>query len=109
MTFSVEITDRAKTDLKDIFEYIAFELYSPESAAGLLSRLQKRIGELTEMPERYRRYDREPWRTRNLRVMPVDKYLVFYILNSTTQTVTVIRIMYGGRDVQARLKETESM
>lgn len=108
MTFSVEITDQAKNDLRDVFEYIAFELCSMESAIGQLSRLEKRIGELSQMPERYRRYDREPWFTRNLRVMPVDHYLVFYIPDASRGTVTVIRVMYGGRDVHAQLDESDT-
>lgn len=55
------------------------------------------------MPERFRVYDREPWRSRNLRVMPVDNYLVFYIPDHQAETVTVLRIMYGGRDIDAQL------
>ena len=37
--------------------------------------------------------------------MPVDNYLVFYIPNKETQTVTVIRVMYGGRDVEIQLNQ----
>ena len=99
MTFTVRFTEQAKADLKDTFEYVAFELGSPESAEGQLTRLQRRIEELSEMPERYRRYDHEPWYTRNLRVMPVDRYVVFYIPDAAQRTVTVIRMMCGGRDV----------
>ena len=55
------------------------------------------------MPERFGKYKYEPWRSRNLRVMPVDNYLVFYIPDHNNQTVTVIRVMYGGRDTNAQL------
>ena len=41
---------------------------------------------------------------RGLRVFPVDNYLVFYIPNMETEVVTVIRVMYGGRDVDNELK-----
>ena len=56
------------------------------------------------MPDRFRSYDREPWKSRGLRVFPVDNYLVFYVPNEETRIVTVIRVMYGGRDIDKELK-----
>lgn len=35
--------------------------------------------------------------------MPVDNYLVFYILNHEENVVAIIRVMYGGRDVDRHL------
>lgn len=37
--------------------------------------------------------------------MPVDNYLVFYIPDEVAAHVTVIRVMYAGRDVDAQLQE----
>ena len=79
MMFDVQISEQADNDLRGIFEYIAFELLAPENAAGQLDRLEEAINKLEYMPEKFRRYEREPWRTRGLRVFPVDNYLVFYI------------------------------
>ena len=42
--------------------------------------------------------------SRGLRVFPVDNYLVYYIPDMERQIVTVIRVMYGGRDVDKELK-----
>lgn len=55
------------------------------------------------MPERFKRYDKEPWRSRGLRVMPIDNYVVFYIPNHDTKVVNIVRVMYGGRDVDTQL------
>ena len=38
-------------------------------------------------------------------VMPVDNYIVFYIPNGETHTVSVIRVMYGGRDIDTQLNK----
>ena len=105
MSFKINITEQAEKDLRGIFEYIAFELKSVQNASGQLDRLEKNIMGLSSMPERFRAYDREPWHSRGLRVMPVDNYIVFYIPNHETETVTVIRVMYGGRDVDSQLKK----
>ena len=104
MIFDVQISEQADKDLRGIFEYIAFELMAPENAAEQLVRLEEAISKLDHMPEKFRRYEREPWRMRGLRFFPVDNYLVFYIPNMDKQTVTVIRVMYGGRDIDNELK-----
>ena len=105
MIYEVRMTPETKNDLRGIFEYIAFDLQSLQNAAGQIDRLEKGISELNQMPERFRKYEKEPWHSRNLRVMPVDNYLVFYIPDQTTGIVTVIRVMYGGRDADRRLNE----
>lgn len=37
--------------------------------------------------------------------MPVDHYLVFYVPDEEAALVTVIRVMYAGRDADAQLRE----
>ena len=78
-------------------------MLSPDNAIGQLNRLEEAINTLAYMPEKHQQYGKEPWKSRNLRVLPVDNYLVFYIPSIDTQTVTIIRVMYGGRDVDKEL------
>ena len=106
MIYEVITTDQADADLKGIYEYIAFELLSPDNAAGQLGRLEEHIVGLEKFPEKFRHYEKEPWRSRGLRVMPVGNYLVFYIADKDAGIVTVIRVMYAGRDVGRQLKDT---
>lgn len=103
MIYEVVISEQANIDLRGIYEYIAFELLAPENAYGQLSRLEKSILDLANMPEKYRKYDREPWRSRGLRVMPVDNYQVFYFSDKESHTVKVVRVMYSGRDIYGEL------
>ena len=103
MIYEVRLTTEAENDLRSIFEYIAFELQSPQNATGQLDRLEQSIMSLDQMPERFRVYEKEPWHSRNLRIMPVDNYLVFYIPNHEEHTVKVMRVMYGGRDIAKQL------
>lgn len=105
MNYTVNISDEAAADLRAIFEYIAFELCSVQNASSQLARLEKEIYSLNQMPERYRRYDEEPWRSRGLRLMPVDNYCVFYIPNRESQTVNIVRVIYGGRDIASELEK----
>lgn len=105
MIYEVITTEQADFDLRGIYEYIAFELLSPDNAAGQLDRLEEHIIGLEEFPEKFRPYEKEPWHSRGLRVMPVDNYLVFYIPDKEAMIVTVIRVMYSGREVYTQLKD----
>ena len=105
MIYSVKISKQAENDLPSIYEYIAFELLSLQNAQGQISRLESNILKLKEMPERFSVFEKEPWKSRNLRVMPVDNYLVFYIPDKLTKTVNILRVMYGGRDTEKQLNQ----
>ena len=105
MKYSVVLAESARQDLFAIFKYIAVNLQSVQAAAGQFSRIERAIMSLERLPERYRLYDKEVWRGRNLRVMPVDHYLVFYVTAQETLTVTVLRVMYGGRDIDKQLDQ----
>lgn len=105
MRYAVDISARAKSDLQDICDYIAFELLATENAVGQLDRLEKSIMGLESMPLRFREYEYEPWKSRGLHIMPVDNFVVLYILNEETAVVTIIRVMYGGRNIDKQLSE----
>ena len=103
MIYEVEVSEQADRDLREIFEYIAFELQSPENASGQLDRLEEQILNLDTMPERYRKYEKEPWKSRGFRVLPVDNYVVLYIPDSDKKVVTILRVMYAGRGIDNQL------
>ena len=105
MMYDVKITERARLDMKMIYEYIADTLMEPVIAEKQYTRIEKAVYSLDQMPERFRQYEKEPWRSRNLRVMPVDNYIVFYTVDNGNRLVTVIRIMYGGRDTEKELDD----
>ncbi|MDY5496623.1 MAG: type II toxin-antitoxin system RelE/ParE family toxin [Anaerobutyricum sp.] len=105
MIFDVSYSAKARQDLRDIFEYIAYELLAPEAAAGQTEHIMKVARSLEQMPMRHRLYEEEPWRSQGLRVLPVDNYLVFYLPDETSATVSIIRIMYGGRDIDKQLND----
>lgn len=105
MSYEVRLTPETKADLRSIFEYIAYNLQSVQNAVGQLDRLEQGINSLDQMPERFRKYEKEPWCSRNLHIMPIDNYLVFYIPNHKKNIVTVIRVIYGGRDIDSQLNK----
>ena len=105
MIYSVKISEKAESDLKKIFEYVAFELLSVQTAFNLLERLEKSILNLNQMPNRHIAYEKEPWKSRGLRIMPVGNYIVLYIVDEESAVVNIVRVMYGGREIEAQLNK----
>lgn len=105
MKYKIILTEQADVDLRSIYEYIAFTLIGPKIALGQLERIEKAIFSLDEMPERFCVLDREPWCKRGLRQMPVDNFIVYYTLNNPDKTVNIIRVLYGGMDIDKQLKK----
>ena len=109
MKYKVTYTESAKKDLKSIFGYISKKLLAPENAAGQTQRIMAAVRKLDTMPRRYKLYEEEPWYSQELRYFSIDNYLVFYKTDDETETVYVVRIMYGGRDVHKQLSQTEDV
>lgn len=109
MIYSVEISGQAEKDLKGIYEYISFVLFSPVNVAKQLQQIITAISKLDYMPERYRKYEKEPWRSRGLRQMPVNNYIIFYTVNDQTHIVTVTAVMYKKRDHELHFSSTISV
>ena len=103
MKYQVFTTEKAEEDLSSIADYLIYKLLAGKTALKQIGRIERAVMSLEEMPERYHIYDKEPWKEKGLRVMNVDNYLVFYITDNENKAVTVIRIMYGKRDVESQL------
>jgi toxin ParE1/3/4 len=94
----------AKEDLKNVYSYIAFILKEKQTAARQTNRIRQSIRELETMPARYASVDWEPWTTMGMRKMPVDNYVVFYLVDAQEHIVNIVRIFYGGRDIENILR-----
>lgn len=102
----IKYTHTARQDLRSVYEYIAYTLLNPDSAELVAERILAGVRSLEELPERNPLYREEPWYSQGIRFMPVGKYLVFYLVNKEEETVSVSRILYGGRDVRHQLETT---
>lgn len=107
MSYTVKYSQQAREDIQAIYEYIAFNLLSPDTAAEQVKRIYKIVRSLDEMPMRFRPYEDEPWCSKGLRVAPIDNYLILYIPKEETKTVYIVRIIYGRRDLPKQLHNTE--
>lgn len=100
--YKVEITDDALADMEEIYNYIAYQLFSPENALGQYNRIANAILTLDSFPERIHIMESEPEHTLELRQMLVDNYSIFYVIRDNRVIVT--NVLYSASDIQSRLK-----
>ena len=103
MVYKVKYTATARSDLRGIYEYIAYTLMAPQTAENQTRRILDAVKKLARMPERHALYEDEPWHSQGLRFFPVNNYVVFYLQRS--KIVWIIRIVYGGRDLKQQLSD----
>ena len=105
--YRIVYSPQALEDLKDIYAYISEELQVPDTARNQVNRIREKIRSPDFMPMRYAIVDWEPWKSMKMHKIPVDNFIVFYIVDMNSMTVTVIRIVYGGRDIQGITTQKE--
>lgn len=103
MIYEIVITEKAEEDLREIYEYIAYELMESEYAKRQIVRIEEKIVQLEEFPEKFRLYEEEPWNSENMRITFVDNYSIFYTPNKEKHEVVINRIMYSGRNYSEQL------
>jgi len=90
--YHIYYSPEAKVDLKAVYSHIAFSLHAKIAAKAQTNRIRKEIRSLSFMPERYERVDWEPWYSQDIRKVPVDNYIVYYLVNREDYSVEIVRI-----------------
>ena len=106
--WQVVYAEQAEQDLRCIYEYIAISLLAPKAAGKQRRCIMDEFAKLNQLSFPYQPYETEPWQSKGLRVLPIDKYLVLYLPVESQKTAAVIRIMYGGRNIEEQLNRTEA-
>jgi toxin ParE1/3/4 len=86
------VSDEARSDLEDIWSYIARD--NPEAADKFIFSIVSRFRRLASMPNMGRQ--REELAPR-LRSFPVGRYVIFY--RPSYNGVEIVRILHGARDL----------
>jgi toxin ParE1/3/4 len=96
--YQVLMTEPATGDLLAIAQYIAKELKEPAAAKKLVSKIRVAVMSLSEMPSRYTLVTDRRLAMLGIRKLPVENYIVFYVISEMNMVVTVVRILHGRRD-----------
>lgn len=105
--YKVIYSPAAKEDLFGIYSYIATQLLEPQIAKNQTDRIRNAIRSLETMPSRYGKVEWEPWMSMGMRKLPINNYIVFYLVDEPAALVKIVRIVYGGRDLRNILSNSE--
>jgi addiction module RelE/StbE family toxin len=102
--YQIDITEPAEKDIIETVKYIFEQLLNPTAAGKLVDDIEKAIYSLADMPQRHALVKDDDLAGLGFRFMPVNKYLVFYVIREERNTVVIQRVLYGRRDWVAILK-----
>ena len=101
--YKIILTDRAKYDLDDIYNYISKSLMAERAAENLMTRIQDSIMNLADMPEAFSIIEQYKQRDYQYRKLIVNNYLVIYRIDKEQEMVYIVRVIYGGRNYLTEL------
>ena len=107
MSYSISYSRIADKQIDNIFKHIAFFLLSPITAQKQIARIRDAISKLDEMPNRNPLIAEEPWKSKGIRKLIVDNFIVFYVVNEEEKKVTIVLIAYAGQNISENLKNLE--
>ena len=84
-SYNVGYSVDALGDLREIYSYIA-----NEPAAAQLGRIRKEVRSLDFMPARYTLVEWEPWHSMKMHQLPVDNFIVYYLVDDKERTVLLL-------------------
>ena len=93
--YNVSLTSRALRDLDSIYVYIAQTLLVPETALGMVDKIEKEILSLEEMPYRFPERKTGAYANKGYRQLFVGNYTVIYRIDEKRRQVIVVTIRYS--------------
>ena len=103
MIYDVIVEPSAKEDIRSIVTYIRTAFHYDLFAMELFEALHHAIFLLNRNPRRYRKYGEGSYAEREVHVMPVRNYNVYYAVDDNAEEVHVLRVIYSGRDQASAL------
>ena len=104
--YEILLTEDAVDDLKELRDYIADVLLSPETALEYVRTVHVEIAGLADYPARYRLMEEEPWHSRGVRRLIAKNFFVYYRIDEAARRVYVLNVIYARRDQLRALWET---
>ena len=98
--YKLIMTVPALEDIHDISEYITCTLKNPSAAQKFSDKIFSSVSSLSLLPKRYRVRKRK-YKGYDVCYMLSGKFVIMYCVNDVNFTVSVIRVIYSGRNLDA--------
>ena len=98
MEYKIKLSKEATEDLDDIIGYIINVLKNPIAANNLLTEIEDSYSILSNAPESFAYCEDQRLRMLGYRKIPVKNYIIFYKVDNESETVYILRVIYGRRE-----------
>ncbi len=95
--YKVVYTNKAIAEIRGIHNYISEVLLMPETAKKQINSIMDMVDSLCLMPARNPLY--VGGKFKDIRKVKADNFIIFYRVYDNTKVVSIIAVMYGGRDL----------
>lgn len=96
--YRIELSIKAKNDIKSIVLYIKNNLNEPSIANKYAKMIKEGIKTLEYSPKKFAIIDGDTIKDLKIRKLNIRNYLAFYRVNEEEKVVNVERILYGSSD-----------
>ena len=97
-SFAYRLSVTAESDIDEIVGYIALKLKNSVAAKSLYDELIKKLQYLCDMPKIGHIVDNELNRRDDVRWLPVNNYILYYVINDEDRIINVLRVVSARRN-----------
>lgn len=101
--YKIQLSIKAKNDIKNIVRYIKDVLLEPLIAEKYAKLIEKEIKSLGHCPQKFAVIDKGIIGIDNIRKLIIKNYIAFYRINETDRIVNVERVLYGSSNWAEKL------
>ncbi len=102
--YSYRFTEKAAQDLDEILRYLSVDLVSPIAAQNLGKKVFEKNDMVRVFPESGAPVDNEFLADKTVRKLSIDNYVIYYKVYYEEKVISIIRIVYGKRNLDEILK-----
>ena len=107
MKFEIIYSEESVEDLFKIYDYIANVEKEQLNALKLIDAIRSGVNALDVFPLRHSKVSVSPWKEIGVRYLVIKKYIIFYFVNETKNTVNIIRIFSSRQDISNIIKKID--
>lgn len=96
--YRIEFAKRAREDIIDIGDYIAYHLSEPDTSRRFINGLRHSIAQLKFFPYQFPLVQNEVLYCQGIRCMPYKNYYVFYKIIQNQKQILILRVGYNKRN-----------
>ena len=102
--YSYRFTEKAEQDFDQILRYISVDLANPIAAQNLGRKMFEKIDVVRAFPDSGAPIDNEFLSDKAIKKLLVDNYIIYYKAHYDEKIISIVRIVYGKRNLDEILK-----